>query len=135
MSISAVIKRGLRLRCPACGKGKIYSGFLDVSESCSHCNLALKEHDAGDGPAYVVMSLMSVKIMVLALILEFTAEPPVWLHIIIWLPVTILGSLILLRFTKSLFIAMQYHHSIGTFNVTRPASLEGRKAKDAKDKK
>lgn len=113
MSISAVIKRGLRLRCPACGKGKLYSGFLQVADSCSHCGLELKKHDAADGPAYVVMSLMSIKVVVLALILEFTAEPPVWLHILIWVPFTILGSLILLRFTKSLFIAIQYHHKIG----------------------
>jgi uncharacterized protein (DUF983 family) len=113
MSISAVIKLALRLRCPACGKGKIYNGFLRVADNCSHCNLALKEHDAADGPAYVVMSLMSIKVVVLALILEFTVEPPAWLHVIIWIPFTILGSLIMLRFTKSLFIAIQYHHKIG----------------------
>lgn len=113
MSILATIKRGLRLRCPACWNGKLYSGFLKVQESCSHCSLPLKEHDAADGPAYVVMSVMSIKVVVLALILEFTMNPPVWLHIITWIPFTIIGSLILLRFTKSLFIAIQYHHKIG----------------------
>lgn len=113
MSISAVIKRGLSLSCPACGNGKLYSGFLKVADSCSSCGLELKAHDAADGPAYVVMSVMSIKVVVLALILEFTVEPPAWLHVIIWIPFTILGSLIMLRFTKSLFIAIQYYHKIG----------------------
>ncbi len=113
MSITAVIKRGLSLSCPACGKGKLYNGFLTVADDCAHCGLHLKEHDAADGPAYVVMSFMSVAVLVLALLFEFTMNPPVWLHVIIWIPFTVLGSLILLRFTKSLFIAIQYHHKIG----------------------
>lgn len=115
MSIWAVIKRGLCLRCPSCGKGKVYKGFLSVNDSCGSCGLALKKHDAADGPAYVVMSLMAIKITVLALWLEFAVEPPMWLHALLWIPLTIGGSLILLRFTKAVFIAIQYHYNAREF--------------------
>jgi uncharacterized protein (DUF983 family) len=47
-------KAGLMGRCPRCGAGKLFTGFLQVAETCSHCGLELKVRDTGDGPAVFV---------------------------------------------------------------------------------
>lgn len=111
MSILAAI----RLRCPACGKGALYRSFLEVNATCTVCDFPLKSHDAADGPAYVVMSLMSVFIVTAALLVEFAYDPPVWLHLLLWIPLTFGGSLLLLRYVKALFIAIQYRHNAEEF--------------------
>jgi uncharacterized protein (DUF983 family) len=115
MSILEATKRGLRLRCPACGKGSLYQAFLTVDAKCKACTFPLKEHDAADGPAYVVMVFMSIFVITSALWLEFTYNPPAWLHVILWIPITLGGSLLLLRYVKSLFIAHQYHYNAEGF--------------------
>ena len=111
MSILAAIKRGLKLRCPVCDKGPLYRSFLAVNVQCTQCHFPLKQHDAADGPAYVVMVFMSIFVITSALWLEFTYNPPAWLHVILWIPITLGGSLLLLRYVKSLFIAIQYHYN------------------------
>ena len=115
MSILEATKRGLQLRCPACGKGSLYQAFLTVNAQCSQCKFPLKEHDAADGPAYVVMVFMSISIIISALYVEFTYNPPTWVHIVLWIPLTFGGSLLLLRYVKSLFIAIQYHYNAEGF--------------------
>lgn len=115
MSLALAFKRGICLKCPRCGVGKLYKRYIAVNDACSFCSFDLKHHDAADGPAYVVMSLMAVKVTLLALWFEFVAAPPVWLHVLIWVPFTIFGSLLLLVFTKSLFISLQYHFKVGEF--------------------
>lgn len=115
MSFSRALTRGLCLKCPKCGIGKLYKSFLKVNAACAHCGFKLKNHDAADGPAYVVSALMGLKVTVLALWLEFAVSPPAWVHMLIWVPFTIAGSLLLLVFTKSLFISLQYHFKVGEF--------------------
>ena len=114
-SLKTHLLRGLKLRCPSCGVGRLYRSFLKVNDTCASCSFALKDHDAADGPAYVVMCLMGVKVIALAFLLEYVVQPPMWVHMVIWLPVTILGSLVLLIFVKSLFIAVQYHYQVEGF--------------------
>jgi len=110
-----VFKIALNSRCPRCGIGKLYQGYLRVVDSCSHCQLEVGKHDSGDGPAFFVMSLIGAIIVVLAILLEFTYEPPYWLHVVLWPPLTILGSVILLRPAKTILIGQQYKHRVLNF--------------------
>lgn len=106
-------KAGLLCRCPRCGRGKLFSGFLTVAERCDVCGLDLKAEDSGDGPAVFVMFLTGPIVVALAIWTETTFHPPYWLHIVLWVP-TILGlSLGLLRPLKATLIALQYHHRAG----------------------
>ena len=104
------IKAGLRCKCPRCGQGALYAGFLEVAERCADCGLDLKKADSGDGPAVFLIFILGAVVVPLALLLEAKAAPPMWVHMMIW-PVVILGGAIgLLRPMKGLLIALQYHH-------------------------
>jgi len=101
---------GLACKCPRCGQGKLYSGFLTVAERCTVCGLDLRKADSGDGPAVFIIFILGFLVVPMALLLEAKVEPPMWVHLAIW-PVTILGgALALLRPMKGIMIALQYRH-------------------------
>lgn len=49
------IRRGFRRRCPHCGEGRLFDGYLKVTDSCAACGEVLKHHRADDGPAYLTI--------------------------------------------------------------------------------
>jgi uncharacterized protein (DUF983 family) len=104
----APIPTGLAGRCPRCGHGRLFDGFLTVAKSCESCGLDYGFADAADGPA--VFGILGVGFIVVAgaLWLEFTYEPPIWLHALIWGPLAIALSLVSLRLLKGVLIALQY---------------------------
>jgi uncharacterized protein (DUF983 family) len=101
---------GLACRCPSCGKGPLFSGFLKVSDQCKVCGLDLKVADSGDGPAVFIILFVGCLMGFGALITEIEVHPPVWVHMIIWLPLTAILCLALLRPFKGVMLAMQFHH-------------------------
>ena len=101
---------GMSCRCPRCGEGRLFSGFLQVAPSCDVCDLDFARVDSGDGPAVFVIFIIGAIAAALALWVEFSFEPPVWVHPLYLLPVVVGGSLILLRPAKALLIALQYKH-------------------------
>ena len=111
----SVLKAGLLFRCPRCGRGKLFAGYLRVATRCGACSLDLQKHDSGDGPAVFVMFVVGGVVVALAFWLEFTHAPPYWLHAVLWLPAVSIGSLILLRPAKAVLIALQYRHGAAGF--------------------
>lgn len=109
-SAPSPVLAGLKGCCPRCGKGHMFQGFLKVRPKCEVCGLDLAFADSGDGPAFFVMSIVGLVVVGLALWVEFTYEPPIWLHIVMWFLLTGLLSLLLVRPSKGLMIALQYHH-------------------------
>lgn len=107
-SLAAAIGR----RCPACGRGKLYSSYLKVADSCTVCGLDLKRQDSGDGPAVFVIMLVGFIVVGLALWVEVRFTPPYWLHLVIWLPLTLALSLGMLPLLKAWLIAQHYRHNI-----------------------
>lgn len=103
-------KAGLRGRCPRCGEGRLFSGFLTVAPRCTSCDLDYAFIDSGDGPAVFVILIIGFIVVGLALWLEVTVGPPLWVHFLLWLPLTLILSLPLLRSLKGLMIALQYKH-------------------------
>jgi uncharacterized protein (DUF983 family) len=97
-------------RCPRCGKGKLFSGYLTVAPRCSVCALDFAEFDAGDGPAVFVILIVGAIVAGGALILEANVQPPYWVHAVIWLPVTAILTVALLRLAKALLLVLQYKH-------------------------
>lgn len=100
---------GLRGRCPRCGQGHIFSGYLKLRPACEVCGLDLAFADTGDGPAFFVMSIVGVVVVGLALWLEFTYEPPFWVHAAVALPVVFILSGLLMKPLKGAMVAAQYH--------------------------
>ncbi len=95
-------------KCPRCREGALFSGFLEVNETCPSCGLDLRAHDSGDGPAVFLIFIVGAVSVLGALMLEMAVEPPYWVHVVIW-PVFVLGlTLALLRPLKAKFIEIQY---------------------------
>ncbi len=104
------VANALRGRCPRCGRGKLFSGFLELAPSCGHCGLDNGFADSGDGPAVFVVLIVGFIVVGLALVVEVTWGWPYWLHAVVWAPLVIGLSLGLLRPLKGWFIGMQYRH-------------------------
>lgn len=102
-------RAGLLCKCPKCGTGKLYSGFLTFGESCDQCGLDYSTFDSGDGPAVFIIMFLGFIIVGLALFVEVKFSPPIWLHLLMWVPCIIGGSLLLLRPAKALMVAAQYN--------------------------
>jgi uncharacterized protein (DUF983 family) len=106
----STLKAALFGRCPRCGEGALFSGYLNVAARCSACGLEYAGFDAGDGPAVFVILIVGAVVAGGALFLEFTVHPPYWVHAIIWLPLIVILSIGLLRLAKALLLVLQYKH-------------------------
>lgn len=101
---------GLTCRCPRCGKGKLFAGFLGLKPCCEHCGLDYAFIDAGDGPAVFIIMIAGFIVVGSALVVEIKYQPPFWVHAMLWLPLILATTLVPLRPMKALLIALQYHH-------------------------
>jgi uncharacterized protein (DUF983 family) len=108
--IERAILRGLRGRCPRCGKGTLYRGFLGLKPHCGECGLDFGFADAGDGPAVFGILIGGFIVVFAAMIVEIVYQPPYWLHAALWLPLILIVTLGPLRPIKGVLIALQYHH-------------------------
>ena len=101
---------GLLCRCPRCGKGKLFDGFLTVKPECESCGLNFTFANVGDGATIFVIMIAGAIVVVAALITEVKYQPPYWLHAALWIPLILIVTLWPLRGLKSLLISLQYHH-------------------------
>jgi uncharacterized protein (DUF983 family) len=113
------IVAGLTCRCPRCGKGPLFQGFLTLRPRCEACGLDFAFADAGDGPAVFVILFAGFVVVGLALIVEFLYQPPFWLHALLWGPLILLVTLGPLRPFKGVLIALQYHHDAAEGRLDR----------------
>jgi len=109
-SLASTLAARLAGRCPACGRGKLFSGYLALAPRCDVCGLDYSFAEAGDGPAVFVILITGFIVVGAALFVEMAYAPPYWLHALIWGPLAILLPLLLLRSFKGVLIALQYKH-------------------------
>ncbi len=101
---------GLTCRCPRCGGGRLFEGFLSLRPRCERCGLDFAFADSGDGPAIFVILLAGFVVVFAALIVEVMYQPPFWLHALLWGPLIAAVTILPLRPVKGLMIALQFHH-------------------------
>jgi uncharacterized protein (DUF983 family) len=104
------VSTGLRCRCPRCGEAPLFDGLLSVKARCPSCDLDYSKIDAGDGPAVFVILILGFIVVGLALWVELRFGPPLWLHMVLWTPVILGGSIALLRPFKATLVALQFKH-------------------------
>jgi uncharacterized protein (DUF983 family) len=75
---------------------------------CETCGLDFGFADSGDGPAIFIMLIVGFIVVGGALTVEVLYRPPIWMHLLLWLPLTLVLALGLLRPLKGLMIAQQY---------------------------
>ncbi|MBO6899888.1 MAG: DUF983 domain-containing protein [Rhizobiaceae bacterium] len=104
------VKAGLSGRCPRCGEGRLFSGFLTVGNRCGVCDLDYGFADAGDGPAVFVILIIGFIVVGLALWMEISFNPPLIVHFLIWIPLAVVMCLTALRLMKGVLITLQYRN-------------------------
>ena len=105
ISWPTALARGFVRRCPACGKGRLFQGYLTPEKKCQICQLNFENLKADDGPAYVTMGLVCLFIVPFFFIIQALYDPPSWLALLVSLPLTLLIILGLLPLIKGAFMA------------------------------
>ena len=114
------LKRGFRGRCPRCGEGRLFRAFLKVDNACSVCGQDFTPHRADDLPAYLVIIIVGHIVVPLALMIETEYAPPVVLQLAIYLPLTVIISLILLQPVKGAVVGLQWALRMHGFDEHNP---------------
>ena len=107
--IWGAVRRGLGLRCPACGRGRMFGRYLKVEPACAACGEELHHHRADDAPPYMTIFIVGHVVGTLMLAVEeFWPDAPLWLHAMIWPTLTLMLSLWLLPHVKGGLVAYQW---------------------------
>jgi len=114
--VAGALLRGLRGRCPACGEGHLFRGYVSVAEECSACGLDLRDHRADDAPPYVTILIVGHVVIPLLLLVEQLWAPAQWLQYLFWLPVTLAMTLWLLRPIKGCLIGFLWARRMHGFS-------------------
>jgi len=116
----SAMKRGFRGRCPRCGEGKLFRAFLKVDDHCSVCGQDFTPHRADDLPAYLVIIIVGHIMVPLALMIETNYAPAVALQLAIYLPATLIASLLLLQPVKGTVVGVQWALRMHGFDEQNP---------------
>ena len=114
------MKRGFRCRCPRCGEGKLFRAFLKVDDHCSVCGLDFTPHRADDLPAYLVIVIVGHIVVPTILWIETDFSPSVPLQLVIYLPFTLVLSLLLLQPVKGAVVGVQWALRMHGFDEQNP---------------
>ena len=107
------IRAGLLCRCPNCGRGRLFSGFLRVVERCDACGHDFSGLNTGDGAAVFVMQIAGAPVVFGALFIQIAYDPPIWAMVAAALPLVAGLSLGLMRPGKGVMIALQMRNKAG----------------------
>ena len=103
------IRTGPLGRCPRCGKGHMFQGFIKLSKACEICGLDFSYADPADGPAFFVQMFTCVPAVIFALLLAIFASPPVWVHLLTSLPLLLATTVLPIRPLKGWLVASQFY--------------------------
>ena len=108
--------QGFLGRCPNCGKGHIFAGFLKTADKCEQCGEDFSHHRADDAPPYFTIFIVGHIIISLVIWAEVAYRPALWVHMAIWIPITIAMSLAFLRPIKGAIVALQWANYMHGFD-------------------
>ncbi|NBN63760.1 DUF983 domain-containing protein [Microvirga tunisiensis] len=107
-NVAEAMLRGMMCRCPSCGQGKLFSGFLTVAPVCQSCGTELHHHRADDAPPYFTITIVGHIIIPAMMAVEMMYRPAVWIHMVLWLSLTVILSLAFLRPVKGALVGLQW---------------------------
>ena len=107
-SIRQAIWRGFQKACPACGKGQLFATYLGSHDACPDCKMALHHQRADDAPPYFTIFGVGHVVIPAMLVVEKIWMPELWIHFILWLPLTLFLTLWLLPRVKGAVIGLQW---------------------------
>ncbi|MBV8973280.1 MAG: DUF983 domain-containing protein [Sphingomonadaceae bacterium] len=95
-------------RCPRCGAPTMFHRVASFRDRCDACGLDYSSFDVGDAAAPFLIFLVGAVVVVGAIWLELAVSPPWWVHVLVWLPLTLVLTLALLRIAKGVLLALEY---------------------------
>ena len=113
-----VIPAALFGLCPRCGQKTLFSQFTAFADNCRACGLDYSQYNVGDGPAAFLTLIVGGVVLALALVVELNFFPPMWVHALLWFPLTILLVVVTLRASKAALLILEHR------NQAREGSLD-----------
>jgi len=121
------VRRGMMLRCPACGEGHLFTSYLKVAPACDHCGEVLSHHRADDAPPYLTIMVVGHIVVPMLMWLELRYQPELWIHFVLWLPLTLIMSLVMLPPIKGAVVGYQWALRMHGFDEHSAEADEDRK--------
>lgn len=107
-SVGQAMLKGARSKCPSCGKGSLFRRYLKVADTCNHCSEELHHQRADDAPPYLTIFLVGHILLPLVLWVEMTMHPALWIHAVMWIPLTVALSMLCLSPIKGAVVGLQW---------------------------
>jgi uncharacterized protein (DUF983 family) len=119
ISLPQALARGFAMKCPNCGRGRLFGRFLKVVDHCEVCAEDYTPQRADDFPAYLVIVIVGHIVVPALLAVAVAYDPPAWLQLAIWLPITLFASLGLLQPVKGTIVALQWQTGMHGFEQAK----------------
>ena len=114
----SLVEASLKGLCPRCGSPTLFSGWTAFSDRCRVCGLDIAGFNVGDGPAAFLILILGAIVVGLAIWLQLTLAPPFWVQALIWIPVTLGGTMWSLRITKAALLVSEYRNAAREGRIT-----------------
>jgi uncharacterized protein (DUF983 family) len=105
-----LVAAALASRCPRCGGTPLFSGWVGFAERCQACGLDYRQFNVGDGPAAFLILIVGGLVVALALTLQLSVDPPFWVHVLLWVPLTTAAVVYCLRLSKAALLILEYRN-------------------------
>ena len=99
--------------CPQCGAKTLFAGPARFAGQCSKCGLDYSAFNVGDGPAALLTLFIGALVIILAMIVDVAFDPPFWAQALIWVPFTVVATILSLRMAKAALLAAEYRNKAG----------------------
>jgi len=116
---------GVRGRCPRCGEGHLFDGFLKLRPECEVCGLDYSYADPADGPAFFAITFACLPSALFAVWLELAFMAPYWVHLVTTFPLMLATLVPPLRPLKGWLVASQFYHKAAEGRLVRPGEDDG----------
>jgi uncharacterized protein (DUF983 family) len=115
----APLDAALRGLCPRCGAPGLFATFLRFADRCNGCDLDFRTFNVGDGAAAFLILIVGALVSVAAIVVELKFSPPLWAHLLLWLPLTVILTVGLLRVAKGLLLTLEYKNAAREGRIAR----------------
>ena len=116
----ALMQGALNGMCPQCGAKTLFAGPTKFADRCSSCGLDYTQFNVGDGPAAFLTLVLGALITAFALTVEITVKPPMWLHMLLWIPLTAILVLYGLRMGKAALLIQEHRKKAAEGQIETP---------------